>query len=141
MKIGYGEGMLRARIVTGARREPPEQLTQKRMAELVTAELKRLGSDKTVSQSAWSDYESEESEPSFLIIQATANVAGMLPPEVAYGSALDRLYELAPDPTRDYKLTEGGPDSDRARAERLVAEEPQEQYRTVRGKGSRKHRA
>jgi hypothetical protein len=86
--IGYGEGMKKARLATGLRLN--RTVSQGLMAEIVTAELKAMGfSEKTVSQSVWSQYESEGSEPGLIIIKAAARVSGLSEAEIAFGARAD----------------------------------------------------
>ena len=95
--VGYGEGMKKARLHTGMRLN--RVVSQELMAQLVSAELKRMGSDKTVSQSAWSDYEAETSEPAFAIVRATSRVCGLPESEIAFpaGSGAEELRYMTVD--------------------------------------------
>ena len=56
------------------------------MAQLVTEELARLKSLKTISQPQWSDYEAEKAEPSTIVYRAAANVSGLSENYIAFGN-------------------------------------------------------
>lgn len=79
------EARLQAAVRLGA------TVSQDRMAELVSAELRRLGVTKTLSQSSWSQYEADVSEPSLAVLTATANVSGLDAGYLAFGAASVQL--------------------------------------------------
>jgi hypothetical protein len=97
---GLGDRMKGARMATGVKLN--RTVSQGLMAQLVTAELARLGSDKTISQPQWSDYESEKGEPSTIVYRATANVSGTDERFIAFG---DVVANALPNPELDRGLT------------------------------------
>lgn len=72
-KHPIGERMKRARTTMSGIRN--ENVGQALMAELVTAELRRLGFDITVSQSDWSRYEKGRRPRERAVYQATENLS------------------------------------------------------------------
>lgn len=99
------EARLKAAVVAG------KPLSQEAMATLVSKEVGR-----SVHQTTWSAYESGASEPPYDVVLAAGRVSELSPAYIAFGLESDALI----DPERDRKLTEEGPDSDRARAARAV---------------------
>lgn len=59
-----------------------QKLSQSAMASLVS---KHLPKGRSIGQSAWSDYESGESDPPYDVVQATARVSEMPPEYLAFG--------------------------------------------------------
>jgi hypothetical protein len=90
-----------ARMATGVKLN--RTVSQGLMADLVTDELTRLGSDKTISQPQWSDYEAEKAEPSTIVYRATANVSGLDERFIAFG---DIAANAMPNPELDRGLSE-----------------------------------
>lgn len=78
-------------------------VSQSLMARLVTTRLGELGSEKTVSQPQWSNYESESDEPSAIVYRATADVSGVSESYIAFG--LSAAPAAMPDPRLDRKLS------------------------------------
>lgn len=105
------------------------------MADLVGKLLKR-----SLHQTQWGDYERGEAEPPYDVVEAAARVSELTPEYIAFG-VTDQLI----DPSRDRKLTEEGPDSDRARAERAAAaadaRAAKPSVRKAGGGGSGRHRS
>jgi transcriptional regulator with XRE-family HTH domain len=58
------------------------------MAKLVSEELARMGSDLTISQAAWSDYERDITPPSLAVIRAASRVSGVSEIYITYGVAM-----------------------------------------------------
>lgn len=140
MAHGYGAGMQRARRMAAVRRD--RAISQALMAALVSEELKRMDAKKangetvTVSQSAWSDYEAERSEPSLIVVRATSRVSGLAEPDI--------LFPQPPAPIDASQLRYLSPE-EVERAERIDAEEQKKKkskrVAEARPKGSGKHRA
>lgn len=99
--------MKEARLRTGVRLH--ETVSQARMADLVSAEI-----EWSIGQTQWGRYELGESEPPLDVIRAAAKVSELSPEYIAFGVV------GGPDPALDRRLTDDGPDSDRARAERAA---------------------
>lgn len=78
-------------------------VSQSLMAKLVTTRLGELGSEKTVSQPQWSNYESESDEPSAIVYRATADVSGISESYIAFGLSSAPPAAM-PDPRLDRKL-------------------------------------
>lgn len=95
MSFGFGKRFVQARMQTAVRLG--KTVSQGLMAELVSVEI----APKTLSQSAWSDYESEKSEPSLAVFRATAKVSGLPESYLAFGTGEIEV----PDPRLDRKLT------------------------------------
>lgn len=128
--LGFGAGMRKARLATGLRQN--RTVSQGLMADMVTAELKRMGyADRTVSQSVWSQYESEGSEPGLVVIRATSRVSGIPEAEI-----ISPPEPPPPDPAAELRYI--NPDED-ARAAKKVAESKSKGQQ--RAKGARKPRA
>jgi transcriptional regulator with XRE-family HTH domain len=121
--------MKEARLQAAVRERRP--LSQAAMAELVSEQLGRI-----IHQTQWSNYELAVSEPPFDVVAAAAQLSGLTEAYIAFGVSAD----LQVDPTQDRKLTEAGPESDRARAARQ-AEATKEARRKASDKGSRKRGA
>lgn len=110
--IGFGEGTKKARMATAARLG--RMVNQTLMAQLVNDELKRMGSRKTISQSGWSDYEAERSEPALVTIRAAAHVSGLSEAEIAFGPPRDEEAHA-----RARRVAEPSPDVELASPDRL----------------------
>lgn len=80
---GFGVRLREARLATGVRLK--QSVSQKLMAQLVTEELGKLDSDKTVSQPQWSQYEAENDEPSLIVYRAVERVSGLPESYIAFG--------------------------------------------------------
>ena len=118
------EARLKAAVVAG------RALSQAAMAELVAKALRR-----TFHQTQWSDYERGISDPPYDVVIVAAALSELTPEYIAFGS---RPVDV--DPAKDRALTDDGPDSDRARADRQAAA-TKEERRKAREKRSRKGRA
>ncbi len=80
---GLGERLKDARRRASVRLK--RDVSQAVMARLVTEELARLGSEKTISQPQWSEYEAEKAEPSTIVYRAVAHVSGVDESQIAFG--------------------------------------------------------
>lgn len=118
------EARLKAAVVAG------RSLSQAAMAELVAKALGRV-----FHQTQWSDYERGVSDPPYDVVVATAKVSELKPEYIAFGSS-----PLDIDPHKDLELTQEGPESDRARAERQAAV-TKEERRKEKDRATRKGRA
>lgn len=105
-----------------------ETVSQARMADLVSKELGR-----SIQQTQWGRYESEENEPPLDVIRAAAKVSELAPEYIAFGVVAD---DLSPDPDRDHLLTEEELDAAQAEAEAIQ----RERDRKSGGAGKRRKR-
>jgi len=97
---GLGERFKEARLKTAVKLNAT--VSQGRMAQLVTQELAKLKSPKTISQPQWSDYEAEKAEPSTIVYRAVSRVSGLPEAYLAFGANA----EAVANPSTDRKLTE-----------------------------------
>lgn len=85
-------------------------MSQGDMADLVAKDLNR-----SLSQAQWSDYERGITDPPYDVTISAGRISETPPEYIAFGVI------GGPDPHLDRRLTDDGPDSDRARAERASA--------------------
>jgi transcriptional regulator with XRE-family HTH domain len=75
-----GNRLYEARLRAGPRQRPIAEVSQERMADLVTALVGRR-----ISQAVWSYWESGKREPELDVIRAVAVISGLTPEYIAFG--------------------------------------------------------
>lgn len=78
--IELGKRLYEARLRAGPRQRPISEVSQERMADLVSRLVGRR-----ISQAVWSYWESGKREPELDVIRAVAVISGLTPEYIAFG--------------------------------------------------------